>query len=82
MADYVATLKNDLVEQFRGKANIEALMEVIGAQLQQVYDFYDQLRQDRGEPCTREISPKMPLRRWSKNTVCWCKKRKRKTGRK
>ena len=47
MADYVATLKNDLVEQFRGKANIEALMEVIGAQLQQVYDFYDQLRQDR-----------------------------------
>ena len=48
MADYVATLKNDLVEQFRGKANIEALMEVIGAQLQQVYDFYDQLRQDRG----------------------------------
>ena len=36
MADYVATLKNDLVEQFRGKANIEALMEVIGAQLQQV----------------------------------------------
>lgn len=48
MADYVATLKNDLVEQFRGKANIEALMEVIGAELQQVYDFYDQLRQDRG----------------------------------
>ena len=47
MADYVATLKNDLVEQFRGKANIEALMEVIGAELQQVYDFYDQLRQDR-----------------------------------
>ena len=48
MADYVATLKNDLVEQFRGKANIEALMEVIGAELQQVYDFYDQLQQDRG----------------------------------
>ncbi|MFR5990242.1 MAG: hypothetical protein ACLUGP_07605 [Faecalibacterium prausnitzii] len=41
-------MKNDLVERFRGKANIEALMEVIGAQLQQVYDFYDQLRQDRG----------------------------------
>lgn len=48
MADYVATLKNDLVEQFKGKANIEALMEVIGAELQQVYDFYDQLQQDRG----------------------------------
>ena len=36
----------------------------------------------REEPCTREISPKMPLRRCSKNTVCWCKKRKRRTGRK
>lgn len=47
MADYVVALKKDLVEQFRGKANIEALMEVIGAQFQQVYDFYDQLRYNR-----------------------------------
>lgn len=47
MADYVAALKKDLVEQFRGKANIEALMEVIGDELQQVYGFYEQLRGDR-----------------------------------
>ena len=47
MADYVVALKKDLVEQFRGKANIEALVEVIGTQFQQVYDFYDQLRYDR-----------------------------------
>lgn len=47
MADYVVALKKDLVEQFRGKANIEALVEVIGTQFQQVYDFYDQLRHDR-----------------------------------
>ena len=47
MADYVVDLKKDLVEQFRGKANITALVEVIGEQFQQVYDFYDQLRKDR-----------------------------------
>ena len=47
MADYVVALKKDLAEQFRGKENIEALIEVIGAQLQQVYDFYDQLQYDR-----------------------------------
>lgn len=47
MADYVVALKKDLVEQFRGKAKIEALLEVIGAQFQQVYDFYDQLRYNR-----------------------------------
>lgn len=47
MADYVVDLKKDLVEQFRGKVNITALVEVIGEQFQQVYDFYDQLRKDR-----------------------------------
>ena len=47
MADYVNALKKDLVEQFRGKANIEALVEVIGLQFQQVYEFYDQLRYNR-----------------------------------
>ena len=47
MADYVVALKKDLVEQFRGKANIEALVEVIGLQFQQVYEFYDQLRYNR-----------------------------------
>ena len=44
MADFVAALKKDLVEQFKGKPNIEALMEVISIELQQVYDFYEQLR--------------------------------------
>ena len=48
MVDYVAALKSDLVEQFRGKPNIEALVEVIGIELQQVADFYEQLRTERG----------------------------------
>lgn len=47
MVDYITTLKNDLVEQFRGKANIESLMEVIGEELQSVFDFYEQLRNER-----------------------------------
>lgn len=47
MVDYVALLKADLVEQFKGKANIEALAEVVGAELQQVYDFLRQLRDER-----------------------------------
>lgn len=47
MADFVTALKKDLVEQFRGKPNIEALMEVISIELQQVYDFYEQLRENR-----------------------------------
>lgn len=47
MADFVTKLKRDLVEQFRGKANIEALMEVVGIELQEVFDFYEQLRTQR-----------------------------------
>lgn len=47
MADYVQALKNDLVEQFKGKPHIEALMEVIGEQLQEVAIFYEQLRTKR-----------------------------------
>jgi len=47
MVDYVALLKEDLVEQFKGKANIESLVEVIGIEFQQVFDFYQQLRNDR-----------------------------------
>ena len=47
MADYIAKLKDDLVEQFRGKANIDGLMEVIGAEFQQIFDFYAQLSTDR-----------------------------------
>ena len=44
MADFVEKLKSDLVEQFKGKPHIEALMEVIGEQLQDVADFYEDLR--------------------------------------
>lgn len=47
MADFVTALKRDLVEQFKGKPNIQALMEVISEELQQVYDFYAQLRDYR-----------------------------------
>lgn len=47
MADFVTALKRDLVEQFKEKPNIEALMEVISIELQQVYDFYEQLRENR-----------------------------------
>jgi len=47
MVDYRAALKKDLVEQFRGKVNIESLMETIGVELQAVFDFYEQLRNER-----------------------------------
>ena len=47
MVDYIESLKNDLVEQFRGKENIEALNEVVAKQLQDVYDFYEQLKNER-----------------------------------
>lgn len=47
MADYIAALKKDLVEQFRGKSNIKSLVEVIGLELQAVFDFYEQLRNER-----------------------------------
>lgn len=47
MVDYEVALKKDLVEQFRGKEKIESLVEVIGTQLQQIYEFYDQLLHDR-----------------------------------
>lgn len=47
MDDYINNLKGDLVEQFRGKKNIEALLETIGKQLQDIADFYGQLREMR-----------------------------------
>lgn len=47
MADYIKSLRNDLVEQFRGKENIESLNDVIAKQLQDVYDFYEELRNER-----------------------------------
>ena len=47
MVDYIASLKKDLVEQFKGKENIEVLIDAFGKQLQDVYDFYEQLRNER-----------------------------------
>ena len=47
MADYAAALKYDLAEQFKDEPNIEALMDVIGAELQEVSDFYQQLLDER-----------------------------------
>lgn len=47
MVNYEERLKKELVEQFRGKPNIDGLMEVIGAELQAVYDFYKQLGEER-----------------------------------
>lgn len=47
MADYIKNLKGDLVEQFKDKPNIEALYEVIGEQLDDLFLFFEQLRTKR-----------------------------------
>lgn len=47
MADYRAKLKQDLAEQFKDKHHIDALMDVIGKQLNDVKLFYDQLKTQR-----------------------------------
>lgn len=47
MNDFIFELKNDLIEQFRGKERVEAIIEVIGYQLQEVYDFFEQLLNGR-----------------------------------
>ena len=47
MAEYVEKLRKDLVDQFRDKPNIEALADVIAHQLQDVFEFYEQLRMER-----------------------------------
>lgn len=47
MADYAALLKQDLVEQFKEKPVIEALMEAIGEQLTDVWTFFHQLETER-----------------------------------
>ena len=43
MDKYAVSLKKDMVEQFRGKPNIEVLMDALAVQLQEVYDFYRQI---------------------------------------
>lgn len=47
MPDYIEKLKSDLIEQFRGKPNIESLVEAIGQQLNELADFYQQLVDER-----------------------------------
>lgn len=47
MAEYATKLKTDLAEQFKGKMNIEALMDVIGVQLDEISEFYEQLKTER-----------------------------------
>ena len=47
MPDYAVLLKDDLIEEFKGKPVIEALMETIGEQLTDVYSFFEELRLDR-----------------------------------
>lgn len=44
MTDYREKLKSDLLEQFKGKKHIDALMEVIGKQFNDVYNFYEQIK--------------------------------------
>lgn len=47
MVNYIESLKSDIVEQFKGKPFIGALLEVVGKELQEVYDFYEQLKTQR-----------------------------------
>lgn len=47
MDDKLTTLKDSLVEQFKGKARIEDLVEVIDEEFQEIYEFFRQLRDER-----------------------------------
>lgn len=44
MADYIQVLQNELLEQFKEKMNIKALIEVVGKQLNDIKQFYDDLK--------------------------------------
>ena len=48
MPDYVELLRGDLVEQFKEKPVIDALVSAIGEQLNDVQRFYEDLRDRRG----------------------------------
>ena len=48
MPDYVEKLRTDLAEQFKEKPVINALVETIGEQLADVFDYYADLRDCRG----------------------------------
>lgn len=45
---YRIDLKKDLIEQFKDKPNIEALIEVFEEEIQEIFDFYMELKEDRG----------------------------------
>lgn len=47
MADYAEKLRADLVEQFKGQPVIDALVEAIGEQLNDVLQFFSELRTQR-----------------------------------
>mgnify|MGYP000186388331 CR=1 FL=1 len=47
MVDYIQKLRDDLVEQFKDKPVIDALMEVVGDELNEVRQFYEDLRDKR-----------------------------------
>ena len=46
MTDYIKRLKDDLVEQFKGKPYIDGLVEVIGRQFNELFAFYQQLQNE------------------------------------
>ena len=48
MADYIELLRQDLLEQFKDKPVIDALNEAIGEQLNDLRDFFDALKNERG----------------------------------
>lgn len=48
MPDYVELLRGDLVDQFKEKPVIDALVSAIGEQLNDVRQFYEDLRDRRG----------------------------------
>lgn len=45
--DYAADMKKDLLEQFKDKPRIEALVDVLAEQMQDLFDFFEQLRNER-----------------------------------
>lgn len=47
MTDYKKKLKDDLLEQFKDKSNLNDLMEVIGVQLNDLHLFFEQLQNER-----------------------------------
>ena len=44
MSDYIKRLQDDLLEQFKGRPKIDALLQVIGRQFNDVFRFYEQIR--------------------------------------